>query len=305
MDGGAIAAVSMAPASSAPSVSVIVPHYSDLERLDRCLASLRRQSWPADDFEIVVADNMSPQGEVAVAERIAGRARLVLAPEKGAGPARNVAVATATGRLLAFIDADCVADSSWLERGIAALDRADLIGGRMIVLVEGKGAKSGAEAFEAVFAFDNRSYVLKKHFSVTANLFCSRAVFDRTGPFRNGMSEDADWCLRARAAGYRIDYADDTIVSHPARPNWPALKTKWQRINAELHQLEMLSPGGRLRWARHTALLPLSIAAHAPRVLTSPALAGPGERLAGLATLMRLRLWRFGDSLLRLGGMRS
>lgn len=288
-----------------PSVSVIVPHYHDLERLDRCLASLVRQTYPPDDFEIVVADNMSPEGEAAVAARIAGRARLVFASEKGAGPARNVAVAASTGAMLAFIDADCIADPDWLARGVAALQGGDLVGGRMIVLVEGRGTKSGAEAFEAVFAFDNRAYVLDKHFSVTANLFCPREVFDRTGPFRNGMSEDLDWCLRAREAGYRIRYADDAIVSHPARPDWPALKKKWVRINAELHQLEMLRPGGWMRWARHTLLLPLSILAHAPRVLRSAALSGPEERLAALVMLARLRLWRFGDSLLRLGGKRS
>lgn len=292
----------------APRVSVIVPHYDDLDRLDRCLAALSAQSWPADDMEIVVSDNMSPQGKEAVAKRIGGRARLVIASEKGAGPARNAAVAASTGNVLAFIDADCIADHRWIERGVAALEKADLAGGRMIVLIErpasSQPTKSGAEAFEAVFAFDNRSYVLEKHFSVTANLFCPRAVFERTGPFRNGMSEDLDWCLRARDAGYKIAYADDALVSHPARPDWSALKKKWVRINSELHQLEMSSPGGRLRWAGHALMLPLSIVAHAPRVLLSPALAGPGERLAGLATLARLRLWRCGDSLARLGGLR-
>jgi GT2 family glycosyltransferase len=288
-----------------PSVSVIVPHYHDLDRLGRCLASLGGQTYPRDAFEIVVADNLSPEGEAAVVARIAGRARLVFASERGAGPARNAAVAASTGEVLAFIDADCIADPAWLEKGVAALGRSDLVGGRMIVLIEGDGRKSGAEAFEAVYAFDNRTYVLKKHFSVTANLFCARLVFDVTGPFRNGMSEDVDWCLRAIAAGYRIGYAEDAAVSHPARADWSALKKKWRRINAELHQLEMLSPGGRARWAGHTALLPLSIAAHAPRILRSPALNGAQERMAALATLARLRLWRFGDALLRLGGMRS
>ena len=288
-----------------PAISVIVPHYHDLDRLDRCLASLERQSQQRASFEIVVADNMSPEGEAAVAARIGGRARLVIASEKGAGPARNTAVAASSGKILAFIDADCIAAPDWLERGVAALAQADMIGGRVIVLIEGEGRKSGAEAFEAVFAFDNRSYVEKKQFSVTANLFCTRAVFDATGPFRTGMSEDADWCLRARDAGYRIAYVDDAVVSHPARPDWRELKKKWVRINAELHQLEMLRPGGWVRWARHTALLPLSIVAHAPRVWRSPALNGGQERLAALATLARLRLWRFGDSVLRLTGARS
>ena len=47
-------------------VSVIVPHYNDLEGLEICLAALARQSFPAEQIEIVVADNASPQGIAAV-----------------------------------------------------------------------------------------------------------------------------------------------------------------------------------------------------------------------------------------------
>lgn len=289
---------------SAPAISVIVPHYNDLERLDRCLASLSTQSMARERYEIVVADNMSPCGRTAVEAAIAGRARVVEAPDKGAGPTRNAAVAASVGETLAFIDADCIAHRDWLVEGIAALAGHDLVGGRMVVLVEGEGAKSGAEAFEVVFAFDNEAYVKAKHFSVTANLLCPRAVFDATGPFRVGMSEDVDWCLRARAKGYRIGYAPAAVVEHPARPDWQALKTKWRRINAELFELALLQPGGRMRWGIRSLALPVSIVAHIPKVIRSKALNGPGERMAALATLARLRSWRFVDANLRVLGLR-
>jgi GT2 family glycosyltransferase len=285
-------------------ISIIVPHHDDLERLDRCLESLAAQTYPRDRVEIIVADNMSPVGEAAVRERIGGRARLITVREKGAGPTRNAAVAASAGKFLAFIDADCIAHPAWLECGVAALDRADLIGGRMSVLVEGEGPKSGAEAFEAVFAFNNERYVREKQFTVTANLFCSRAVFEATGPFRNGISEDVDWCQRAGTAGFRIAYAPDAVVFHPARADWNELKRKWARINAELYRLELLRPNGRLRWACHTLMLPLSIPAHAPRIMRSDALNGARERTAALGTLVRLRLWRFADAVLRLTGAR-
>src|SRR5688572_18224951 len=90
-----------------PQVSVIVPHYGDLANLDRCLSALVRQTYPRERFEIVVADNGSPQGEAAVLQAIAGRARLTIVAEKGAGPARNGGVAVSQGRILAFTDADC------------------------------------------------------------------------------------------------------------------------------------------------------------------------------------------------------
>jgi len=80
-------------ASAAPLVSVIVPHYRDLKALDRCLSAIVAQTYPKDRFEIVVADNASPEGEAALAAAIGGRARLVVVAERGAGPARNGGVA--------------------------------------------------------------------------------------------------------------------------------------------------------------------------------------------------------------------
>lgn len=285
-----------------PAVSVVVPHYNDPVSLDRCLASLAAQTF-AEPFEVIVADNRSPQGEAEIARVIAGRARLVIAPDRGAGPARNAGVAQARAPLLAFIDSDCVAEPQWLAQGLAALERYDLVGGRMVV-PDPEGRKSGAEAFEQVFAFDNRRYVEKLGFTVTANLFCARATYDRVGGFRVGVSEDLEWCHRARDLGYRIGYAPEAVVAHPARPDWAALVTKWKRINAESYGLVSGTARGRLGWLAKTWALPASIVAHTPRVLRSPRLATTAERTAALATLARLRLWRFVDAHRLLAGPR-
>ena len=211
-------------------VSVIVPHFDDLARLGTCLAALDAQDFR--DVEVIVADNGSPSGEAAVAAVIEGRATLVIAVERGAGAARNAGVAAASGQILVFTDADCIPDPGWLAAGVAALDHADLVGGAMVVSVADEAAPTPIEAFERVFAFDNRAYVAKG-FSVTANLFTRRDVFDAIGGFRANVSEDADWCLRARDAGYRIAYAADAIVAHPARRTWPELTRKWDRLVRE------------------------------------------------------------------------
>lgn len=284
-----------------PKVSVVVPHYQDLEGLDRCLDALSRQTYPARDFEIVVADNNSPAGVAAVEQLIAGRARLTVVTEKGAGPARNGGVAASQGAQLAFTDSDCVPDPEWLAEGLARLESFDLVGGRMLVLVGDAAHMTGAEAFEVVFAFDNASYVNRKGFTVTANLFCARSVFDAVGGFKVGVSEDLEWGLRARGLGYRIGYADRAVVGHPARRTWPELKRKWERLSAETFGLVASAPGGRARWLLRAFALPLSALAHTPKVLGSPALPGGRSRLAALVVLYRLRTWRFVDALRLLG----
>lgn len=279
----------------APRVSVIIPHYRDLKGLDACLSALTNQTTMPD--EIVVADNNSPEGEAAAAAVIAGRARLTIVAEQGAGPARNGGVAASSGDILAFTDSDCLPEPQWLANALAALSGCDFVGGAMRVLVADEQALTAAEAFERVFAFDNRTYVLAKGFSVTANLICPRALFDDVGGFRIGVSEDLEWCQRARAKGYVIGYAADAVIGHPARRTWPEMTRKWGRLDSEAFELALESPGGRWRWLLKSLVLPASALAHTPRVLVSPTLATLTDRLKALGLLYRLRIWRAVDGL--------
>jgi GT2 family glycosyltransferase len=278
-------------------VSVIIPHYQDLGGLELCLRALEAQTLAKDRFEIVVADNASPVGQGAVDAVVRGRAKLVLCADKGAGPNRNAGVATSSGQILAFIDSDCQAEPRWLEQGVAALDRFDFVGGRVKVLVDDRAHMSGAEAFESVFAFDFATYINKKGFTGAGNLFCPRQVFDAVGGFLNGVSEDVEWSQRARSMGYRLGYAPEAVVGHPARRTWGELVGKWRRVNAETWRLHRHNGSGRLGWLVRCALLPVSALAHTPKVLGSDALPGLGARARALSTLYRLRLWRAADSL--------
>jgi cellulose synthase/poly-beta-1,6-N-acetylglucosamine synthase-like glycosyltransferase len=285
-----------------PLVSVIVPHYQDLTGLALCLEALCQQSYPAGRYEIIVADNNSPIGLAAVLAAVAERARVVVIEQKGAGPTRNGAAALSTADVLAFTDADCRPDPGWLRAGVEALQRYDVVGGQMQVLVEDPANVSPSEAFEKVFAFNNKAYVVLKGFSVTANLFCARSLFERVGGFRTQVSEDMDWCHRARAAGYRIGFAGDAIVGHPARRTFAQLRDKWRRINRESFGIYRSRKFGRFYYVLRALAMPLSILAHAPMVLRSPLLGGLGQRGGALVTLVRLRLWRLFDSILIAAG---
>jgi glycosyltransferase involved in cell wall biosynthesis len=279
-------------------VSVVVPHYEDLDSLQTCLAALERQTVDRDAFEIIVADNASPCGPAAVERAIAGSARLVVVTERGAGAARNGGVAHAKGDILAFTDCDCRPEPQWLSEGLKSLAEHDFVGGRMEVLVDDPAHMSAAEAFETVFAFHNETYVRKRGFTVTANLFCRREMFDKVGGFLSGVSEDWEWCLRAGAMGFRIGYAADAGVGHPARRTWPDLLKKWRRINAETYGLMMMSPPwGRVKWLARALGSPILALAGTPAALFSPKLRGPRQRLAAVATLYRLRWERLWDSL--------
>jgi glycosyltransferase involved in cell wall biosynthesis len=274
-----------------PTAVVIIPHYNDMERLARCLAALHPQL--TADVQAVVVDNASNHPLDALSTAYPNITFLT-EDRKGAAMARNRGVAATTAPHLFFLDCDCVPDADWVTTAMAICDQADVIGGTITVFDETPPPRSGAEAFEAVFAFDNRGYILNKGFSVTANLLTHRRVFDATGDFRGGLSEDLDWCHRATSQGFVLVHDERLRVGHPTRSDWSALRSKWKRLTQEAWGLQGADPAARVRWGLRAIAMPVSVLAHTPRVLRTNRLDGPAERKAALLTLLRLRLARCG-----------
>ena len=213
-----------------PDLAVIIPHHDDLTRLARCLGALMPQVDAG--VEVVVVDNASALSPAAVCAVHPG-VRLVIEGARGAAHARNRGLAETHAPLIAFLDCDCVPAADWIRAVRAAAARGDLVGGRIELFDETPPPRNGAQAFEAVFAFDNRTYVERRKFSVTANLVTRRDVAVATGPFVHGLSEDLDWCRRAVAQGFRLVYDDRLRVAHPSRGDWVALRRKWRRLTVE------------------------------------------------------------------------
>lgn len=271
--------------------AVIIPHYNDVTRLRLCLRELAKNDLNAVD--VIVVDNGSTVPLDGVQSEFPD-IRFIVEREKGAAAARNRGIAESSAPLLLFIDADCVPDHDWVSVARQVAPLADLTGGRVSVFDETPPPRSGAEAFEAVFAFDFKTYVEKKGFSGAGNLVTRRDVFDAIGGFTNGVSEDREWTMRAVARGYSLAYQDNLRVSHPSRQNWPALRHKWRRMTEEMYQLNGTGAKDRLRWVLKALAMPLSAVAHVPKVLGSDVLNGPGEYLRAIIILFRIRLARMG-----------
>ncbi len=247
-------------------------------------------------MEVVVADNNSRCGVEAVRNIVPG-ATVVLETVQGAGPARNAGVAASRGEVLAFLDSDCVPEPDWIAEGVAALGRFDFVGGQVVVFARMPERPNPVEAFEMVFNFNFRRYIEQVGFTGTGNMFVPRAVFERVGGFRTGVSEDVDWSFRARDIGYRLGYAERAVVGHPARWQWAELKRRWMRILGEHHELMRERRLGRVAFASKALLMPFSIPPHAMKVVLSRRLPGPRARLGAISVLTRLRLWRAGEML--------
>lgn len=88
-------------------VSVIVPVYNVEKYLRACLESLAAQT--LDDIEVVVVNDGSPDGSLAVAEEFAEKYswfRVFSTENRGVGYARNYGAKMSRGEYLAFVDSD-------------------------------------------------------------------------------------------------------------------------------------------------------------------------------------------------------
>jgi GT2 family glycosyltransferase len=228
--------------SVTPFVSVIVPVYRDADGIRRCLAALRRQSYPADRYEVLVVDNGSePPVELEPGEGPA--VHLLVEPEPSSYAARNRGVRAARGEVLAFTDADCVPAADWLERGVAAVSRSGssgVVGGRIELTFGDERRKTAAELLEQAIAFRQDQWVERLRFGATANVIVRREVFERVGPFDTGYQSggDVEWGRRAHAAGSPVEYAAEVVVRHAARRTLAEIRRKRIRVVAGMWRLE-------------------------------------------------------------------
>lgn len=116
--------------------SVIVPTLNRAELLAGCLASLARQDFPPEAFEVLVVDNGSTDGTAALSEQAMRRAgianlRYLLEPEPGLLSGRHLGALEAKGALLVFVDDDIEAAPGWLAALARTFDdpRVHLAGG--------------------------------------------------------------------------------------------------------------------------------------------------------------------------------
>lgn len=112
-------APSVAAATTAPLVSVVVPCYGQAHFLGDALESARAQTH--EPIEIVVVDDGSPDDVAAVVARYPG-VRLVRQSNQGLAAARNTGLENTAGSFVTFLDADDLLYPEAVARGLASLE---------------------------------------------------------------------------------------------------------------------------------------------------------------------------------------
>jgi glycosyltransferase involved in cell wall biosynthesis len=205
--------------SDRPIVSVIIPAFGRTDMLRKAVVSALAQDLEADNFEVIVVDSSSDNGNVELIAELQQEARCQLRcfhknPE-GPGPSRNLGAKEARGEYLAFMDSDCQASPGWLREGLSKFeDGVGIVQGRII---PDPGVPHSV--FNRSIEVQQESWIYQ-----TANIFYSRKAFEQTCGFirdRRGDrenrfvgAEDVDLAWKVKRAGWKSQFAERALVMH-------------------------------------------------------------------------------------------
>jgi GT2 family glycosyltransferase len=197
------------------AVSVIVPVCDAESTIEGAVQSLLGQHYPLGRFEIIVVENGSRDRTPSLLARYGSRITVVHEKRKGAAAARNAGVRAASCPHIAFTDADCVPDSTWLRELMTYAARnpwADFIGGR----IAAHQPRARIERLSEWLWDQERALRAKPPYAITANLLTRRTLLFELGMFDEAFlrGQDVDLSYRAYFRGARFGYADTAVVSH-------------------------------------------------------------------------------------------
>ncbi len=202
-----------------PSVSIIVPFHNSARTLGACLEALVGQKNVDGTFEIIMIDNRSTDESAAIVRRHP-QVILLDEPTPGAYTARNRGLRAARASVIAFTDADCVADATWLRAILDAMADPRTA----IAIGHCRYPATASLALRCLGAYENAKtdYVVNcchaaHHFAYANNMAIKEAVFAELGLFET-WPRAADSELVHRLARHRPDlrlaYRPSMRVTH-------------------------------------------------------------------------------------------
>ncbi|MGN8026991.1 glycosyltransferase [Microbacterium sp. 22242] len=201
-----------------PLASVVIPVRDGAHGIARQLSALAGQD-VASRLEVIVADNGSTDrtATVALAHRTGFRdLRVVDAGDRpGVNHARNTGLLAARAEKVLFCDHDDEVHAGWAGALIRALDDADVVGGRLVLVAEdAQGTHVTGEVSALRTALGYLPYAVGANFGVRRAAALEIGGFDES--FRRGHDE-VDFCWRLQQAGSAIAYSPDATVSYRQR----------------------------------------------------------------------------------------
>ena len=169
-------------------VSIIIPVYQAKDTLRECVLSCLDQKDIGDgEFEVILIDDGSTDGSDKVCDELVseyeGKVIACHIKNGGVSNARNLGIEKASGRYIAFVDADDKVSENYLENMLRVLDDAT-------VLVDEIGKDIGTGKLSGYQYLEN--YLITGNSHVWGKLFLRKVITDENIRFKDGLTIGED-----------------------------------------------------------------------------------------------------------------
>jgi glycosyltransferase involved in cell wall biosynthesis len=187
-------------------VSVVVPTKDSIRTIERCLKSIREQTWGS--LELVVVDNFSTDGTWEVAQKYAHQA-VQAGPERSTQ--RNLGVESSNGEWVLWIDSDMELPATIVEQAVAAAMDENASAVFIPEVTVGDGYWTRCRALE-------RSCCTEETLVQSPRLI-ERSYLVEAGGFRTSLAgtEDAELRTRMIEDGLKMTSVKDLIIHDEGR----------------------------------------------------------------------------------------
>jgi len=206
---------------------VIVPAHDEEHLIARCIASLLRQTYPRELYQVLVVSDNCSDGTASIAE--AAGVDVMVRDEPDA-PGKGRALRWAADQLLSsrdapdalvVVDADSVADPNLLSALESEFRRGHpVVQADYTVLIDDSSSRRNQLVAAGFLLFHRVRFSGRARLGMSANLVGNGMLFSRAVLMANPWSaftgvEDLEYSISLRLAGVPITFAPGAFVSGP------------------------------------------------------------------------------------------
>lgn len=198
-------------------VSIVIPHFNNIEGLKKLLEAISKQTFNKNNFEVIVVDNGSAVNlDFLENDR---SVRLIFENEHLNSPysSRNRGIEYAKGDVLAFVDSTCIPQPHWLYEGVNAIKNGgDIVAGDIQFTFPPRFGLG--EIYDSIFHV-NAAASARKGFVLGGNFFITANIYKDLGLYPEGQRTSGDFIFSHQAIkhGYKLVFCPTAVVNYPAR----------------------------------------------------------------------------------------
>lgn len=237
---------------SSPLITVVIATYNEERHIAACLVGFRSQVDLPGEIEILVVDGGSTDRTVDIVRALAeGDPNIRILPNPGRFQvfAWNIGTREARGRFVALCSAHTEYAEDYLARCYEAHQRSGAanVGGIQVPVGHGVIGQAIALAMQSPFAIGNAQFRYARQEAFVDAVFgdfIERSLLLKVGGFDESFpsSEDTEFYIRLRRAGYRIFMSPSIRLRYHVRPSIPAVARQMFRYGFWRRRIQLEYP---------------------------------------------------------------